>query len=111
MNTDRHKQGGVNVLTPRDALNEATLTEFQAALTDVGAPAAARLILDLTHVPFVDSAGIEMLLKVAGDPRAGATRARLTGLSETVREALTLTNTAQHFMVFDTVEAAVRSFL
>jgi anti-anti-sigma factor len=107
---DLHQQGSVNVVTPRDALTEATLPELQAALGG-NQSAAVRLVIDLTHVPFVDSAGIEYLLGLAGNGAAGALRPRLASLAETVREALVLTETLKRFVVFDTVEAAVRSYV
>jgi hypothetical protein len=65
----------------------------------------------MNDVPFIDSAGIEFLLHYAGDPAAGALRPRVVELSETAREALYLTDTLKRFFVFDTVEAAVRSYV
>lgn len=65
----------------------------------------------MTHVPFVDSAGVEFLLAFAGDEAAGALRPRVVGLSDTVREVLYLTEALKRFFVFDSVEAAVRSYV
>lgn len=111
MKVDVEKHGTVNVVVPRDALTEAAVGDVQQVLESEVRQTRVRLVLDLTHVPFVDSAGIEFLLTVAGNASAGAMRPRLAGVNETVREALFLTGTLPRFYLFDSVEAAVRSYL
>lgn len=111
MKIDLEKHGSVSVLAPRDALTESTLVDVKRLLDEESRKGGVRLVLDLTHVSYLDSAGIELLLSVAGDAAAGALRPRLAGLSETVRETLYLTDTLRRFYVFDAVEAAVRSYL
>lgn len=105
------QQGSVTVVLPRDALTEATVAELRDKLEREAGQAGTRLVIDLTHVPFVDSAGIEFLLAFAGDETAGALRPRVVGLSDTVREVLYLTETLRRFFIFDSVEAAVRSYV
>lgn len=110
MKIDLEKHGSVTVLVPRDALTAATLEAAERALQDELRSGSRRLVLDMTHVAFVDSAGIELLLKSAGDS-ASAVRPRVAGLTQAVREALYLTDTLKRFFVFESVEAAVRSYL
>lgn len=110
MKVELLQQGSVTVVVPHDALTEATMPELQSALAGEARQTGARLVLDLRHVAFLDSAGIEFLLRLAGDRRVGALRPRIVELSETVREALDLTETLERFFVFDSVEAAVKSY-
>ena len=111
MKVDLQKHGSVKVVVPQDAITEAAVEDLQHALEAEAHEAAVRLVVDMTRVPYVDSAGIEFLLALAGDASAGALRARLAGLTETVREALSLTDMLKRFHIFDTVEAAVRSYV
>ena len=110
MKVELLRQGGVTVAVPHDALTEATVLELQSALAGEAQQTGAKLVFDLKNVAFVDSAGIEFLLRLAGDRRVGALRPRIVELSESVREALDLTETLGRFFVFDSVEAAVKSY-
>ena len=110
MNVEIEQQGSVTVVVPHDALTETTVSDLRDRLERQAGPAQTRLVLDLARVSFVDSAGIEFLLAFAGGA-AGALRPRVAGLSKTVREALYLTDTLKRLFVFDSVEAAVRSYV
>ncbi len=110
MKVDVQKHGSVTIVVPRDALTESNLPDAQRILASE-AQQAVRLVLDLTHVPFLDSTGIEFLLTLAGNTAGGALLPRIASIGDTVREALYLTDTLKRFQVFDTVEAAVRSFV
>lgn len=111
MRVEVEKQGSVTVLVPRDALTESTVYALRDALDGLlrngGAP---RVVLDMAYVPYVDSAGIECLLELGGARIGGAMQARTAALTDTVREALQLTQVLKRFAVYDSVEAAVRSY-
>jgi anti-anti-sigma factor len=111
MKVDTHRQSGVTIIAPHDALTESSCPELQAALASEGLATDARVVVDMSQVPFVDSAGIEFLLRLAGNVEAGALRPRVVALTETVREALDLTQVLKRFFIFDSVEAAVRSYV
>jgi len=111
MKVELQRHGSVLVVVPHDSLTEVTCPELQSVLTGEAAQAGSRVVLDMTSVPFVDSAGIECLLAFAGDVKAGPLRPRIVGLVDTVREVMDLTDTLKRFFVFDSVEAAVRSFV
>ena len=111
MKVEIQHHGSVTVVVPRDALSESTLDELRVALADDSAQTGMRLVLDMSNVTYVDSAGIEFLLELAGDSAAGPLRPRLAGLTDTVREAFYLTDTQRRFQVFDSVDGAVRSYV
>lgn len=108
MRVDVLPHGIVNVLVPRGALTREELPEVKRVLEESLAPRERRVVLDLEHVPYLDSAGIELLLARCG-PLAAPPRPRLCRLNETCREALDLTESLPQLEVFDTVESAVRS--
>ncbi len=64
------------------------------------------LIIDFSHVPYVDSAGIGALVGAyVSRQRVGRTLA-LVGVSQRVRHALEVTRVEQLFQFFDSVSAA-----
>lgn len=111
MKVETRRQGSVTVVIPRGAVTSSDLGPLRSALDALDPDARGRLVLDLSGVPFVDSAGIEYLLSVAAASPSAALRPRLAGIGDTVREALDLTNTLKRFLRFDTVDSAVRSYL
>ena len=107
---ERH--GTVTVVTPHDALSEATLGDLQDALNQVAESGGqARTVLDLNQVAFVDSTAIEFLLDIGGAEGQRGFQPRVAALNETVRDALYLTEVLPRLAVYDSVEAAVRSYL
>lgn len=110
MKVDLEKHGSVTVVIPHDAITDATLGAMTEAMDQaVRQGSAGRMVLDLAQVPFVDSAGIEFLLKFAGS--GAGMQPRVACIGDIVREALELTSVHRRFSVFDSVEAAVRSYL
>ncbi|MCH8806450.1 MAG: STAS domain-containing protein [Planctomycetes bacterium] len=111
MRIDVQQHGSVRVVVPPDALTESLVQEVQAVLSADGGQIGVRLVVDMSQVAYVDSAGIAFLLELAGQTAAGASRPRLAALNETVTEALYLTETRARFQVFDSVEDAVHSYV
>jgi|SRR5580658_6078282 anti-sigma B factor antagonist len=77
--------------------------QFQAA---VRSDASRSLILDLTHVPYIDSAGIGALVGAYVNRQNDGRRLCLAGVTERVRNAMQVTRVEQFFKFYDTVEAA-----
>ena len=111
MKVEIQQHGSVRVVVPPDALTEALVEDVQTILSADGGQIGVRLVVDMSQVAYVDSAGIEFLLELAGQTAAGASRPRLAALNETVTEALNLTETRTRFQVFDSVEDAVKSYV
>ena len=76
---------------------------FQAMVRGSVSPS---LILDLTGVPYIDSAGIGLLVGayVAHDKQGR--RLALAGVTQRVRNTMQVTHVEQFFSFFDTVAAA-----
>jgi anti-anti-sigma regulatory factor len=64
-------------------------------------------------LPAARAAGAETAVKATRprESQAGGLRPRLAGLNDTVREALYLTDALKRFSIFDSVPAAVRSYV
>ena len=111
MKVDVQRHGSVTVVVPRGVITEPEIEPLQRTLTPELKQSGSRLVVDMTHVPYVDSAGIEYLLSLAGSAPSVGLRPRVAAVTDVVREALDLTDTLKRFYRFETVEGAVRSYM
>lgn len=108
MRVDVLPHGIVRVIVPHGALTREELADAAKQLDEQLAVRERRVVVNMENVPYLDSAGIELLLARCG-PGARSPRPRLCRLNDTCREALDLTEVLAQLEVFDNVESAVRS--
>jgi anti-sigma B factor antagonist len=77
--------------------------QFQAL---VRASTAPTLILDLTEVPYIDSAGIGALVGAYVNHQKDGRRLALVGVTRRVRDTMQVTHVEQFFPFYDSVAAA-----
>jgi anti-sigma B factor antagonist len=77
--------------------------EFQ---TLVRTDTSRSLILDLSRVPYIDSAGIGALVGAYVTRQNGGRNLALVGVTERVRNTMHVTRVEQFFKFFDTIESA-----
>jgi len=82
------------------------ISNFFQFQTIVRTDPAISLILDLTQVPYVDSAGIGALVGAYVNRQKDGRKLALAGVSDRVRGSLQVTRVEQFFKFFETVEAA-----
>ena len=70
---------------------------------------APDVVVDLSGVEFLDSAGVGVLVGLFKNSRLHGGRARFCGLTSGVRSVLELIQLDRIFEIYDDVEAAVRS--
>src|SRR3982751_6666629 len=80
--------------------------DFQAALSASLAKAKASLILDMSGVDYVSSAGLRALMIVHKAAKAANKHFAVAALQPLVAQVFTITKFNQVFSVFDTVAAA-----
>jgi len=101
--------GTVAVVVPHGPLVRDEIEDLRRALETTLETKAGRVVIDMSHVPWLDSAGIETLA-AAAQAEDYPHPPRVAALNETCREALELTNVLATLDTFDTVENAIRSF-
>ena len=94
---------GRRVLKLDGPLTLANSFEFQNL---VRADRATSLIIDLSGVPYIDSAGIGCLVNGYVSHQNAGQRLRLVGVTDRVRTALRVANVEQFFPVFSSVADA-----
>ena len=91
------------LLRLRGPLLISNLFEFQAL---VRASTAPILILDLSRVPYIDSAGIGALVGAYVNHQKDGRHLALVGVTDRVRSAMQVTRVEQFFRFYDTEQAA-----
>jgi anti-anti-sigma factor len=109
MKVQSQVHGHVAVLAPHGPLVSDEADGLRRAVLSAAGSGGKRIVLDMADVPYLDSAGIELLLELCGVHLSPHARPRLAGLSETCMEALELTDVLPRLDVFDTVDNALRS--
>jgi len=94
---------GEKILHLKGSLTTHTVFNFQEAVKKEG---AATLILDFTDVPFIDSAGLGSLVGLHIGSRKAMRRLAFVAMNTQVRTLLEMTNVAQLFPAYNTVEEA-----
>jgi anti-sigma B factor antagonist len=97
---------GVTVVELVGELTWKSAPEAQAQILKQAQP-GCRLILDMTRVPYMASAGLRLLLVVYRTIGSKGGQAVLVGLSPELRDTMTLTGFLEFFSHKDTLEAGV----
>jgi len=109
MKVQSQANGPATVLTAHGPLVADDTGDLRGALQAARSTGVKRVVIDLSDVPYLDSAGIELLLEFADASLSPHQRPKLAALSETCLEALELPDVLPRLEVFDTVENALRS--
>ena len=107
---DRSKQGAVDVVVPRDPLNQESANEMGPVLDEILSTGQPRIVLDLARTPFMDSLGLEWLLELHERSRKRGGAVKLAGPTPLCQDILRVTGLDAQFEVFDDMLAAVGSF-
>jgi anti-sigma B factor antagonist len=96
-------KNGQRVLRLTGPLTLTNLFDFQAK---VRADNSQALLLDLSHVPYVDSAGIGALVGAYVTHQKDGCRLYLVGVSQRVKDALQVTRVQQFFSFMENMAEA-----
>jgi anti-sigma B factor antagonist len=105
------ESSGVTVLelSGRVTLGEES-NQLRTKIKDILARGIKRLVLDLGNVSYIDSAGLGTLVAGYTSSQSQGASMKLANLTKRFREQLNITKLVTVFEVYDSVEAAKRSF-
>lgn len=105
------ESGGVTILalSGRITLGEES-NQLRSHIKEMLAGGAKRLVLDLGEVSYIDSAGLGTLVAGYTSSQSQGAMMKLANLTKRFREQLNITKLVTVFDVYDSVEAAVKSF-
>ena len=104
-------QGAITIIKPEGPLTGDDVKAFATGLSRVVSTNLGRCVVDMSAVPFVDSAGLEALLDVTDEMARGGRALKLCAVNKTIRQVMELTALVSHFDHFEDANSAVRSFL
>jgi anti-sigma B factor antagonist len=83
---------------------------FEDSIQNVLSRGQTGLVLDLSNVAFIDSAGLEALLTLRDRCTEGGKSLKLAALEENCTKILEVTRLAREFDTYDELAMAVKSF-
>jgi anti-sigma B factor antagonist len=106
--TTKHKR--CSVVTVSGRVDSNTAPAFEGALKDVIEGGQRNVVLELTEVEFMSSAGLRAMVSSLKACRGGGGSLAVAAPSNRVVEVMQLAGLTSLFSVFDDVTAAVGSF-
>jgi anti-anti-sigma factor len=104
-------QGAVEVITPHVPLNHEHVQELTDTIFESSFVGQPMVVLDMSRVPLLDSAGLETLLEVQQQLRESAGSLKLSALTPLCADALRATGLDERFEIYHDASEAVRSYV
>ena len=104
---------GIKVVTPAGRIDHASADEFQAALAPYVAAcrdSEPALVIDMSSVDYISSVGLRVLMVAAKQVKAQNGCIVVAALSPLVKEVFEISRFNLVFDLFDSVEAAARTY-
>ncbi len=107
MNCSETALGGSVVIKPSGRIDLTNSDDFKDALAAALAKAKIAVVVDMSHVDYISSAGLRSLMIVFKSSKTEAKSFAVAGLQPLVMEIFTISRFNLVFQLFDTVRAAV----
>ncbi|MDF1808472.1 MAG: STAS domain-containing protein [Phycisphaerales bacterium] len=112
MRIETNRHGAVTVVVPMGPIQtEEDAIQLRTESLEVLGKTLGRFVIDVSEMTFVNSFGLEALVDVTLELGASGQSLKLCGISDTLREIITITDQTSKFQQFEDVQTAVRSFL
>lgn len=106
MNVAIDHEGGLTLLRFSGKLDTLASPEAQTAVTNAVETAEQGVVIDMTNVSFVSSAGLRVMLIGAKTSKAAGKVFRLAGLNAAVSDVFRMTGFNRLIEIHDTMDAA-----
>ncbi len=98
-------------LTPDGAIIHDNVEALERSVREADVEGHPHMVVDLRHVPYIDSRGLEFLVDLSAGLRETGGSLLLANASPLCKEILAITGADQGIPVHDDLESAGRSFL
>ena len=99
---------GTTIISVDGEIDANTAPEAQDKILPLATP-GCRLVLNLTNVPYMSSAGLRILLATYRQISSGGGKVVLVGVAEEIKDTMSVTGFIRFFKVCDTVEEGVEA--
>ena len=107
---ERTQQGTVSVISGSEPITAKTSEDLSLVFESCFEHGHARVVLDLEHVPLLDSQGLTLLLDTSDRCNRRGGMFQLAAPNPLCSDILLATGVGQQFELFEDVTDAVRSF-
>ena len=97
---------GATIVAVDGEIDANTAPEAQERILPLASP-GCRLVLDLTRVPYMSSAGLRILLATYRQISGGGGKVVLVGVAEEIKDTMSVTGFIKFFTLRDTLEEGV----
>lgn len=108
---DVSEERGVLVVSIKGPVDSITLDEFKGALDDVFKNAGAKVLLDCSHLKYINSRATGMLMKYRRHVYAKGGRLALCGLDKKIGRMLDLLGLNKILRRYDSKDEAIQALL
>ena len=105
------QEGAVSVIKPIGPVIVGELEELESNLLKLTQNWTKRVVINMNDVTFIDSAGLELLLRYQMQLNSHGLTVKLCSLNEMTQKIFDLTQSVRNFETFSDTSTAVRSFL
>lgn len=98
----------IQVVEIEGDIDASTATDVQKQVLPLTTP-GSKILLNMTAVPYMSSAGLRMLLSIYRQAEAKEGKLALVGLSEELQDTMSVTGFLDFFKTFDNLEAGLKS--
>ena len=109
MELSQTKQGTVAIISIQGAIVDEELESLGSVIDECLSYGAPKIVLDLSEVPFIDSAGLELLLDLVSRAGKLGGEIRLAAVNEVCRDIFSATRLDNFFQLFEDASSALRS--
>lgn len=100
----------VDLVTVSGRIDSSNASEFDQALKNIVDDGRYNIVLDLSQVNYMSSAGLRAIVAALRDTKKKRGDLRLANPSQRVNEVLSLSGLLSQFQIFEDTTAAVGSF-
>lgn len=104
MNIDIKAEDGFQLVTLAGEVDANTAPKIHQVIMPLAEP-GTKILLDMTAVPYMSSAGLRLLLFLYRQTTANAATLVLVGLSEELIDTMSVTGFLEFFTIRDTLDA------
>jgi anti-anti-sigma factor len=108
MNTSITQLGHHTVITLKEPVNHQNCKELEAFVLGAIGKSHLAIILECQGVSYLDSAALEMLLRLQDAVNEQGRLVKLAGLNELCRDIMIVTRLINQFNVFPSVQEAIK---
>ena len=110
MNITEREEKGVSVMVLEGRIDSQGAIEVEQALQDAVAAGKHKMVLDMTSVGYISSAGLRILADVVTRNREAGGDLKLVALNRKVLRVFRIIGFDKFFSIYETLEAAIADF-